>query len=101
FGNSTAVFYHCTSHSAEPGFITAANTEPATKFGVVFLDCTLNGAADLKPGSIFLGRPWQCDRKKTASVTFIRTRMGPHIAAKGWNAWDEQKNTDPAKTTRF
>jgi pectinesterase len=101
FGNATAVFDHCTIHTLEPGFVTAANTEPATSIGFVFLDCTLTGAPDLKPGSIFLGRPWQWDRNKTASVTFIRTKMGPHIAAKGWNPWDEKKNTDPAKTTRY
>jgi pectinesterase len=101
FGNATAVFDQCMIHTNEPGYVTAANTEPATNVGFVFLDCTLTGASELKPGSIFLGRPWQWDRNKTASVTYVRTKMGPHIASKGWNAWDEKKNTDPGKTTRY
>ena len=98
FGNATAVFDRCTIESTDYGFITAADTARITANGLIFLDCSLVGGTDRNPSvddgtsapnnSVFLGRPWfwfQAD--KMPSVTYIRTRMGPHIARAGWDPW--------------
>ena len=98
FGNATAVFDRCTIESTDYGFITAADTARITANGLIFLDCRLVGGTDRSPlddgtsapnNSVFLGRPWfwfQAD--KMPSVTYIRTRMGPHIARAGWDPWN-------------
>ena len=98
FGGATAVFDHCTIHSKNGGYVTAARTKPEQKYGYVFLDCTLSGEG----APAYLGRPWQWDRGRKAAVAFIRTKMGPHIRPEGWNQWDRPKNpnTDPASNTR-
>lgn len=99
YGNATAVFDRCTIESTDAGFITAADTARVTANGLIFLDCSLVPGTDRNPGvddgtsapnnSVFLGRPWfwfQDD--KMPSVTYIRTRMGPHIAHAGWDPWN-------------
>jgi pectinesterase len=101
FGNATAVFERCTVVSMGAGYVTAANTRPDTPLGFVFLDCTLAAAPNVADGSVYLGRPWQWDRGPRASVTFVRTRMGPHIAAAGWHPWHVERNTAPGETSRF
>jgi Pectinesterase len=98
FGNATAVFDRCTVESTDSGYITAASTARVTANGLVFLDCTLVPGTDRSPSddgtsapnnSVFLGRPWlfAASEQKT-SVTYIRTRMGPHIIREGWDPWD-------------
>jgi pectinesterase len=101
FGSATAVFDHCTINSSNSSFITAANTKPDQRFGFVFLDCTLTASDSVKPGSTYLGRPWQWDRGSKAAVTFLRTKMGPHIKSEGWHPWDGEKNTKPEENTRY
>jgi pectin methylesterase-like acyl-CoA thioesterase len=90
FGNATAVFDRCTIESTDSGFITASDTSRITANGLIFLDCSLvRDGTSAPPNSVFLGRPWfwfQSD--KMPSVTYIRTRMGPHIARAGWDPWD-------------
>src|SRR5262245_24073542 len=88
FGNAIAVFDHCIINSSDGGYITAANTRAESPLGYAFLDCTLTAGENVKPGSVWLGRPWQWDRGSRASVTFIRTRMGPHINPLGWHPWN-------------
>jgi pectinesterase len=100
FGNGTAVFDHCIINSSDGGYITAANTRPQSPFGFVFLDCTLTAGANVRVGSVWLGRPWQWDRGSKASVVLIRTKMGPQIAPEGWHPWSTQ-NTDPSANTRY
>ena len=97
FGDATAVFDRCTIESTDHGFITAANTKRITANGFVFLDCTLVKGQDRNPGgdgtsapnnSVFLGRPWRwADSDRMPSVSYIRTRMGTHIARAGWDPW--------------
>jgi pectinesterase len=101
FGNATALFDRCTINSSDRQYITAANTSPETKHGFVFLRCTLTASPNVKPGTVYLGRPWQWDRNKSAAVTFLHTRMGPHIAAPGWHPWNVERNTDPAAHSRY
>lgn len=100
FGDATAVFDHCTILSVARGHITAANTEPSTKTGYVFLNCTLKADDGVRAGSVDLGRPWQWDRGRNASVSFIDTKMGPQISAAGWNPWSKS-NTNPASHARY
>ena len=105
FGNATAVFDHCLIHSKNNpdnsggGYLTAADTLPKQPFGYVFFDCTLTGEG--KP--TYLGRPWRWYQGSLASVTYIRTKMGPHIVPAGWNKWDQKGNPDtqPATVTRY
>jgi pectinesterase len=103
FGNGIAVFDRCTINSSDGGYITAASTRADTPFGYVFFDCTLTAGEGAKPGTVFLGRPWQWDRGSKSSVTFIRTRMGEQIRPEGWNPWDlrDRKNSDAQNTTRY
>lgn len=100
FGGATVVFDRCTIKSKNGGYVTAARTKPETKYGYVFLDCKLI-SDDKQP--TYLGRPWQWDRGRVASVTFIRTAMGEHIRPEGWNQWDRPNNpnTTPEKNTRY
>jgi pectin methylesterase-like acyl-CoA thioesterase len=97
FGDATAVFDRCTIESTDFGWITAANTNRITANGLIFLDCDLVPGSDrnvgddhttAQPQSVFLGRPWGIDPETMASVIFIRTRMGPHIIAAGWDSWE-------------
>jgi len=99
FGGGTVVFDHCTIHSKNGGYVTAARTPPEQKYGFVFLDCTLTGEG----APAYLGRPWQWDRGRKAMVAFVRTKMGPHIRPEGWNQWDRPNspNTQPAQNTRY
>jgi pectin methylesterase-like acyl-CoA thioesterase len=109
FGDATALFDRCTIESTDGGWITAADTARITANGLIFLDCTLVRGTDRSPlddgttaptNSVFLGRPWIFDAlNQMASVTFIRTRMGPHIARAGWDPWNAI--LDPHPSTRI
>jgi len=98
FGNATAAFDRCTIESTDEGYITAADTAKVIANGLVFLDCTLVKGQDRNPGgdgtsapnnSVFLGRPWFWSHsEQMPSVTYIRTRMGTHIARAGWDPWN-------------
>lgn len=114
FGDATGVFDRCTIVSTDAGFIAAPDTLRTTAIGLVFLDCILLGGGDSSPnstperGSVFLARPWMWwQPERMPSATFIRSRMGPQIAAQGWDPWnvtgvgyvDATSDRDPV--TRF
>jgi hypothetical protein len=113
FGNATAVFDRCTLESTDSGYITAASTARITANGLVFLDCTLVPGTDRSPAddgtsapnnSVFLGRPWLFSpSEQKPSVTYIRTRMGPHVIQEGWDPWDSilDPSVDRDPLTRF
>jgi pectinesterase len=86
FGEATCVFQNCTIKNLTNSYITAASTTPTQKFGYVFFDCRLT--ADTGATKCFLGRPW----RPNAKVVFINTDMGAHIAAAGWNNWNNPEN---------
>lgn len=102
YGDATAVFDRCTIESTDLGWITAADTARTTANGLIFLDCSLVRGTDRNPfddgttapnNSVFLGRPWFFwPSLQMPSVTYIRTRMGPHIARAGWDPWNEILN---------
>lgn len=106
YGDATALFERCTIESTDRGWITAADTARITANGLIFLDCKLVKGTDRNPlvddgttapnNSVFLGRPWIFDvPNQMPSVTFIRTRMGPHIAHAGWDPWNAIPDPDP------
>ena len=109
FGDATVLFDRCTIESTDRGWITAASTARITANGFIFLDCKLVKGTDRSPlddgttapnNSVFLGRPWIFDApNQMASVIFIRTRMGPHIASAGWDPWNAM--VDPHPSTRL
>jgi pectinesterase len=93
FGKSTGVFDHCTIHSKNGGYVTAAATPKESPYGFVFLDCKLSG--DDVP--TYLGRPWRAD----AAVAFIRCELGSHIKPEGWQHWNDQKAPETARYSEY
>ncbi len=84
FGDGKAFFDHCEIHSTSHagGYITAQGKHYADEdSGFVFRNCTLTA----EPGvsDVWLGRPWRA----WASVVFLGSTMGPHIASQGWREW--------------
>jgi pectin methylesterase-like acyl-CoA thioesterase len=99
FGDATAVFDGCTIESTDQGYITAAETQRTTANGLIFLDCKLVKGASRHDGttapnnSVVLGRPWlHTPSEQMPSVIYIRTRMGTHMKAAGWDPWDSVLN---------
>jgi pectinesterase len=90
FGEATAVFDRCVIRSLINSYITAAATTPRQRFGFVFLDCRL--IADTAAKKVFLGRPW----RPYARTVYLRTEMGEHIVAAGWDNWRNPENEKTA-----
>ena len=98
FGDGKAYFDRCeirsTAHSV--GYITAQGKHYADEdSGFVFRDCTLT--ADPGAKDVWLGRPW----RPFASVVFIDTAKGPHIAPQGWRECAERNETSYLDTTYY
>jgi len=98
FGNSKAVFHDCEIHSithAAGGYLTAqSRNKPEEDSGYVIDHCRLT--ADAGVGNVYLGRPW----RDYATVTYLNTEMGAHIAAAGWSEW-HQGDTERLKTASY
>jgi pectinesterase len=90
FGWSTAVFDSCTIFCKQGGYVTAASTNPETKYGFVFLSCKITGEAP--NNSYYLGRPW----RPYAKVVFINCSLGNMIKPEGWHNWDKVENEKTA-----
>ncbi len=67
--------------------------------GLFFRDCDITAEEGVRAGAYYLGRPW----KQESGAMFINCRLGDHINAAGWKAWDgseeksslyEYRNTD-------
>lgn len=84
FGDAKAVFDHCVIRSdAHPeGFVTAQSKSYAGQdSGFVFSNCRLEAAPGVE--NVYLGRPWRA----YATVVYLNTWMGGHLAAAGWREW--------------
>lgn len=84
FGDGKAYFDRCEIHSTahNGGYVTAQGKHYAQEdSGFVFRNCTLTA----EPGvsGVFLGRPWRA----WATVIFLGSTMGAHIAPQGWREW--------------
>jgi len=99
FGGGTSVFQASTIHERRTsgGPITAARTDPANSYGILFYKCTVTGAAN---NVTQLGRPWGA----AAQVLFRESSLGATMrTAQPWtdmsgNSWQnarflEYKNT--------
>jgi pectin methylesterase-like acyl-CoA thioesterase len=89
FGRSTVVFDSCEiNENRNDGKLTAASTEPESKFGYVFLDCRITadeiGYNGTPVSSFVLGRPWQ----KAPRTVFIRCEEPAELSAAGWETWN-------------
>ena len=69
FGSATAVFKRAEIKSLGNGYITAASTTEAQKYGYVFIDSMLNKGTSASQ-SVYLGRPW----RPHSAVTFLQTK---------------------------
>lgn len=95
FGNATAYFENCEIRSIGAGYLTAqSRTKPDDATGYFFRHCTLTAAPDVKPASVYLGRPW----RDYARVLFLECAMGAHIRPAGWHNWN---NPPREKTATF
>jgi pectin methylesterase-like acyl-CoA thioesterase len=84
FGDGEAFFDRCEIHSTAHagGYITAQGKHYADEdSGFVFRNCTLT--AEPNVSGVWLGRPW----RPWASVVFLNSTMGAHIASQGWREW--------------
>ncbi len=83
WGGGTAMFKNCELRAMNGGELTQART-PATRFGFIFVDCTLTRPA----GSSFnygLGRT-SADATNFGNPVFIDSRMDTHITATAWSS---------------
>ncbi|SFS11667.1 pectinesterase [Granulicella pectinivorans] len=97
FGNAKAAFEDCEIHSVPHpagGYITAQSRQQGEDSAYVFDRCRLT--ADPGAGKVYLGRPW----RDYATVIFLSTAMGPHIAPEGWSEWHKGE-TDRLKTATY
>jgi len=104
FGGATAVFHSSTIYEkrSSGGPITAANTDAAKTYGILFYKCTITGAANNVTG---LGRPWGAAaqvlyRESSLSATIATAQPWTDMSANSWkNArFLEYKNTGSGAT---
>lgn len=89
FGRQIAVFDSCEIHiNRNGGCLTAASTEPESKFGYVFRNCQLTHdeiGFDGEPITrFFLGRPWQ----EAPRTVFINCEEPAALDPFGWLSWN-------------
>lgn len=94
FGPAPTLFEDCRLISLGQGYITAASTPKDEEVGYVFWHCHLAASGDFRT---YLGRPW----RPYASVTWIETEMGAHIAPEGWDNWRDPANQETARYAEF
>jgi len=95
FGGATSLYNHCRIICLGDGYITAASTPSGEAFGLVFADCTIDGANDAV--RTYLGRPW----RPHGAATFLRTRMSAVVRPAGWNDWGQPDRQGTARFTEY
>jgi pectinesterase len=94
FGGATAFFEGCRLHAWRSGYITAASTPAAARYGFVFDHANITGASGART---YLGRPW----REFAQVTFIRSEMSDVVQPSGWHNWDHPEREETARYFEF
>jgi len=89
YGRSIMIFDSCIiNQRREGGYLTAASTEPASKFGINFLDCRITNDSVGFNGtlitSFYLGRPWQAQPR----VVLVRCEEPATVNPAGWMSWN-------------
>ncbi|MBW4040377.1 MAG: pectin esterase [Acidobacteria bacterium] len=85
YGDDIAVFEDCEIHNtvhAAGGYLTAQGKYKADQQSVFVFD-RCNVTAEPGVENVFLGRPW----RPYASVVFLNSELGAHIAPAGWREW--------------
>lgn len=91
FGAATVLFDHCTIFCKKGGlYITAASTLDTTKYGYVFMYCTVTGNAP--DGSFALGRPW----RPYAKTVYLYCELDRVVMDEGWDNWRDPQNEKTA-----
>lgn len=95
FGGSTAVFKNCDIFCTHRPvgfncFITAASTPANAEYGLVFMGCRIDGAAE--KGTVYLGRPWL----PSARTVFIDTEATDVLSPQIWSKWGKNARHDAA-----
>lgn len=88
FGNGVMVLDSCTTYeNRDGGVVCAPNTDAASAFGYVFMNCTLTslpsgtvGFNNVAMSSFYLGRPWQNNPK----AAFIKCVEPATLNTAGW-----------------
>lgn len=98
FGCGDALFEHCeirNVHDVRQVGYTAAPAHPLEQQeGYVFRHCRFTCEDTVRPGSIYLARPW----RDWGLCRFEDCSYGPHIAAAGFDKWND---TNRDQTARF
>ena len=98
FGCGNATFENCLIRSLADarnmGFVAAPAHSASQSEGFRFLRCDVAAADGVAPGSIYLARPW----RDHGLVRFEDCSYGPHIAAEGFDKWND---TTRDQTARF
>ncbi|MFZ4621634.1 MAG: pectinesterase family protein [Bacteroidota bacterium] len=89
FGRNIVVFDSCEIKvNRNNGTLTAAATEPLSKFGYVFMNCRITSDATGFDGNVIagfsLGRPWQ----SAPRTVFLRMQEPANLLPAGWLAWN-------------
>jgi pectinesterase len=89
YGRGISVFDSCIIHeNRHSGTLTAASTEAASKFGLVFLNCDIIadsiGFNGTPITSFHLGRPWQ----NAPRTVFINCTESAQLNPAGWLTWN-------------
>jgi pectinesterase len=94
FGGATAFFERPRIHVLRHGYITAASTPPAERFGLVFARGAITGEAGART---YLGRPW----RDYAQVTFLDMTMSDVVRPDGWHNWDKPEREKTARYVEY
>jgi pectinesterase len=97
YGDGIALFEDCTIINRKDSHITAHSQklrggEHVSKFGYVFLNCTIVKHAEEQVTHASLGRPWG----NAARVVYLNCDLGEHIRAEGWSEWAGRENHQTA-----
>ncbi len=89
FGRNIVVFDSCTIREIRnAGALTAGSTDPSSKYGYVFRNCTILADSigyDGNPITTFyLGRPWQASPR----TEFINSYEPSNLNSGGWLSWN-------------
>jgi pectin methylesterase-like acyl-CoA thioesterase len=95
FGDSRAVFDHCTLHGLAGNVMYTAQDKryPSEPSGYVFTHCTLT--ADPGAKRVALGRPW----RRYSTVVYLHCNLQAPVIPAGWQEW--RHDGQPSLPTSF
>ena len=97
FGCGDALFDRCEIRSVfderEIGYAAAPAHSLEQERGFLFRNCAFTCAEGVKPGSIYLARPWL----DHGLAVFENCSYGPHIAPAGFDKWNDTRRDETAR----